>query len=1766
MFTNQITDDRFPMSMSFVDDTLGYAIFCIANGGSDNYKMALLKTTDAGQSWSQINIVSTTNSITPSTFVQLNFIDKKNGYLFTNNVGLQTTDGGLNWSNSIGAPNSKSIILDFKKQFFVATFMSGGIWRSWCYNIQNKTMVNNSIFPGYISLNTASIVNDSTMFVVGIDTIRSLGITPVMFNVRMVISKTTDTGRTWNEVYTETISTSAQSAQLTSLANTNLVLFFSSTDEGVLFRGNSIFKTTDGFQTFSQIARPDGTTSYLDMQQIAKDTLLMMYATPRGARIYKTSKDFDHYTELDLDSLPTNIKFHFFDDKRGVIHGITSASRLPFMHTTLCDGLVFTLQPQSQNIDENCTLHLSVDFSQNTSFQWFRNGVAISGATSKDLIIENINPSQAGSYYCVATNLSTKTYSDTAIISVQSIVIDTQPQAQFMCMGEATTLKVSTQNNVTYQWRFNGTDIPNATDSILIITDFDNTKIGRYSCLLTNPCGVTRVSSNAELSLHPLTIITAQPQDIKTCENSEISISVTATNAVSYEWFKNDIAVPNATDFLYDIPNVSESDTGVYRCRVFGICGDYQDVSVEISFHPKLEIIAYSDTIVHCSVGSIITHTIFVTANNAISYLWNTREAFGSLSDETRPTFLRPAISSQLPENFYCEVIGHCETILMPPIFFAAPVAQISNLTATPTICSEDTTTILEFKVTGNNNTGYYQWFINDVLVADSTGQSLTLANKFKNDIISCIGVGSTHHCTPTAKFSTSIKYHPFPDTNLIKRNSGDVFVREDATAYNYFEWLGYHLNNSDIDIVFGNGRVFNNLRSAYTFENGWYYIERRNPQGCFFDQYRLFVLKQIGFAPRGQYVSNPENISEITGYNLDYYIQGGIPFHWIYSVDNGKSWEIVPNSQNALSIQPFINQPHVLYSVRKNIEKQHIANPAEVLFINSEYEVSDTSWYLVNALDMDLFSLVFVDEKNGFIGSSKGLLRTTNSAKDFAVVSAHDNALSSSHVSHVFALNNSRIGFFSNRDNRAYLSINNGQSWEQATRLAGMGASDRVSFSPVNEYEVFFTDGYWTIGTVDFRTKTTNACDLNTCVITSNIIHGAHLQDVAAPPNYSETRQGAIGVGPRGIDYQVAKNTGSWCGNNYKRIRGDSPLRRAKFRDNNTVFITGEKGLILRSDDGGKENTYYEVTTPTTHDLRDIQFLNDTLGYIAGDAGTLLKTTDGGNTWLLQHTGINENITNFQMLCENSGYIITSCGKIYRKQIPVTYGSLTVISNPFSIVTCKNDNAIFTVEVAGATSFQWYRNGGVLQGENQATLTIIANETTTGVYSCLATNGVDAIMTNSATLTLRQKPQITHQSANQEVFVGTDLSLHVESTGAENFLWYINEIPLTGNTQSHLNLHHIQHRDSGVYRCKLSNACDTVWSETISVRVKDYETAYAYILESPQNTWVCANGTVVLNVRTMNATAFQWYHNHTAIDGETEQTLLLENIGQNEMGIYACKVYGELNSVWSDTVFVLFYPEPVILHEGDTIINLTVGENLFLSFSFENAQSHNWYRNDILLDEHTEPVVMLSNVQEQHQGIYRFEVTGHCGTLASSPNILVKVSPKTIVNIELLNKSNDTAVCNNSTITLFVNAENVDNYQWFKNDVAISNATTSQVNVQVTTNAVYSCKMTNDDDTLTTHITVTIKDTTQTKIQFNDLSKEIILYPNPVNDVFFVDTDSPISKAEILNLSGAVLMNVKPENKNRLSANVEHLRTGTYFVKIYFEDKTIRIIKFMKK
>lgn len=68
-------------------------------------------------------------------------------------------------------------------------------------------------------------------------------------------------------------------------------------------------------------------------------------------------------------------------------------------------------------------------------------------------------------------------------------------------------------------------------------------------------------------------------------------------------------------------------------------------------------------------------------------------------------------------------------------------------------------------------------------------------------------------------------------------------------------------------------------------------------------------------------------------------------------------------------------------------------------------------------------------------------------------------------------------------------------------------------------------------------------------------------------------------------------------------------------------IVAVGERGIILRSDDGGAN--WKQSKSPVSATLTAVRFANEKAGWAAGHGGTILATQDGGTTWVRQLDGL---------------------------------------------------------------------------------------------------------------------------------------------------------------------------------------------------------------------------------------------------------------------------------------------------------------------------------------------------------------------------------------------------------------------------------------------------------------------------------------------------------------------------------------------------------------
>jgi Photosynthesis system II assembly factor YCF48 len=99
------------------------------------------------------------------------------------------------------------------------------------------------------------------------------------------------------------------------------------------------------------------------------------------------------------------------------------------------------------------------------------------------------------------------------------------------------------------------------------------------------------------------------------------------------------------------------------------------------------------------------------------------------------------------------------------------------------------------------------------------------------------------------------------------------------------------------------------------------------------------------------------------------------------------------------------------------------------------------------------------------------------------------------------------------------------------------------------------------------------------------------------------------------GSDTTIASSNdkgANWTARNFKK---DAMLNSVQFLDDTHAFITGEFGMLLRSEDGGA-TWNADAKIPEDFYPYAALFVTRAEGYVTGLAGTILKTTDSGLTW----------------------------------------------------------------------------------------------------------------------------------------------------------------------------------------------------------------------------------------------------------------------------------------------------------------------------------------------------------------------------------------------------------------------------------------------------------------------------------------------------------------------------------------------------------------------
>ena len=253
------------------------------------------------------------------------------------------------------------------------------------------------------------------------------------------------------------------------------------------------------------------------------------------------------------------------------------------------DPPAITVQPATSSvlINNSITLTVGATGSAPLNYQWRIGGTNIANANASSYTIDSAQATNAGTYSVFIENGAGSILSGNAVLTVRiPPVITKQPADATIGEHKNTTFQVAASGvNLSFRWRFNGTQIPFSvlpfyTTPLVTLND-----AGGYDVVITNIFGAV-TSRVATLTVKPAPVVTVQPGSVESFPGLPASFAVQGINVTGYQWFKDDQPIDQATSSTLTLNPVNAADQGSYFVRLSNPWGDTDSDKATLTVSP----------------------------------------------------------------------------------------------------------------------------------------------------------------------------------------------------------------------------------------------------------------------------------------------------------------------------------------------------------------------------------------------------------------------------------------------------------------------------------------------------------------------------------------------------------------------------------------------------------------------------------------------------------------------------------------------------------------------------------------------------------------------------------------------------------------------------------------------------------------------------------------------------------------------------------------------------------------------------------------------------------------------------------------------------------------------------------------------------------------------------------------------------------------------------------------------------------------------------
>src|SRR5439155_10837648 len=304
--------------------------------------------------------------------------------------------------------------------------------------------------------------------------------------------------------------------------------------------------------------------------------------------------------------------------------------------------------------------------------------------------------------------------------------------------------------------------------------------------------------------------------------------------------------------------------------------------------------------------------------------------------------------------------------------------------------------------------------------------------------------------------------------------------------------------------------------------------------------------------------------------------------------------------------------------------------------------------------------------------------------------------------------------------------------------------------------------------------------------------------------------------------------------------------------------------------------------------------------------------------------------------------------------------------------------------------------------------------------------------MTNSASLAVNQNVSISGVPASVINCLGTSASFSVSATGAGlGYQWYKGNTALVGQTDNGLTLNNVSASDAGTYSVVVSGACGNPVTNSASLTVNQNVS----VSSAPVSLIKCPGTSASFSVSaTGTGLSYQWCKFGTALPGQTNSSLTLNNVSGSDTAIYRVIMNGVCGSPVTNSAGLTVNQNVSVSSAPVSLTNCAGTSASFSVSATGTGLSYQWYKAGSALTGQTSSTLTLNNVSANDAATYSVIVSGVCGnpvTNSAGLTVLdgISISP-------LTNRTN--TLSSTATFSTIASGSGPFSYRWTKDSTVI--------------------------------------------------------------------------------------------------------------------------------